>query len=77
MREVLVKVKVKPHARQEIIKLNPNGVFLVSVHAAPERGKANRRMMELLAAKFNVKASSLTLVAGASSREKIVRALLP
>ncbi len=42
------------------------------VAAAPERGKANDAVLELLAATLAVPRSSVTLVSGGSSRDKIV-----
>ena len=44
----------------------------VRVAAAPERGKANEAVLELLAATLAVPRASLTLVSGGSSRDKIV-----
>jgi uncharacterized protein YggU (UPF0235/DUF167 family) len=42
------------------------------VAAAPEHGKANDAVVELLAATLDVPRSSVTLVSGAGSRNKIV-----
>jgi uncharacterized protein YggU (UPF0235/DUF167 family) len=42
------------------------------VTAAPERGKANSAVLELLAATLDVPAGSLRLVAGHTSRDKTV-----
>ena len=40
--------------------------------AAPEHGKANDAVLELLAETLNVQRASLTLVSGGASRNKIV-----
>jgi uncharacterized protein YggU (UPF0235/DUF167 family) len=42
------------------------------VTAPPERGRANDEVLELLAAALDVRPRQLRLVAGASSRDKIV-----
>jgi hypothetical protein len=44
----------------------------VRVHAAPEGGKANDEVIELLAAHFGVPRSHIKILRGASSRNKIV-----
>jgi uncharacterized protein (TIGR00251 family) len=44
----------------------------VRVAAAPERGKANEAVLELLATTLAVPRASVTLVSGSASRDKIV-----
>jgi uncharacterized protein (TIGR00251 family) len=44
----------------------------VRVRAAPERGRANEAMLELLAAALRVPRTSIELVMGHGSRDKIV-----
>jgi len=44
----------------------------VRVAAAPERGKANEAVLALLAETLSVPRSSVTLVSGSGSRDKIV-----
>lgn len=44
----------------------------VRVAAAPERGRANDAVLELLAQTLSLPRSSVTLVSGAGSRDKIV-----
>ena len=41
--------------------------------AAPERGEANKAVVELLAKKLGVSKSCVTLVRGLASRDKVVR----
>lgn len=42
------------------------------VDAAPEGGKANRAVIDLLAATFEIPRDRITIVAGRASRDKIV-----
>ena len=66
-----ITVKVKPNAgRNEVKRLTENS-FEVKVSVAPEKGKANERVRELLAAFLEVSKSRVNLVRGAASREKI------
>ena len=45
----------------------------VRVRAAPEAGQANQAVIDLLAATLGVPRSSIELVKGAKSRDKLVR----
>jgi uncharacterized protein YggU (UPF0235/DUF167 family) len=46
------------------------GALRVAVTAAPERGKANEAIQTLLAEALNVKPCRITLLSGATSRQK-------
>jgi len=45
----------------------------VRIAAPPERGRANRALLTLLAEKLGVKEAEVEVVAGPASRDKIVR----
>ena len=67
---VLLHVRVQPKARANAVKGWHGAALRVSVTAAPEDGKANRAVIELLAETFDVAPSSINLVRGAASRDK-------
>jgi len=68
---VRIKVKVKPNAKKDEIKKIQDGYYEVSVTAVPEKGKANKRVIELLAKHFKTAKSRIKLIRGETSREKI------
>ena len=68
-------VKVKPHAKKESIERMPDGSFLVSVKAPAAEGKANMRLVRVLAKHFGVAPSCISIVSGASSCMKRVEVL--
>jgi len=70
---VLLHVRVQPKARANAVKGWHGAALRVSVTAAPEDGKANRAVIELLAETFDVAPSSIDLVRGAASRDKWFR----
>ena len=70
---VLLHVRVQPKARANAVKGWHGEALRVSVTAAPEDGKANRAVIELLAETFDVAPSSIDLVRGAASRDKWFR----
>ena len=67
---MLITVKVSAGAKSESIEeVSPN-IFKIKVRVAREKGKANERVVEILAEYFNVAASRVLLKSGATSREK-------
>jgi len=67
-----ISVTVKPNARKEEVVATAEGEYTVRVAAPPVDGKANERVTELLAKHFGVPKSRVTIVRGASGRNKIV-----
>jgi len=69
---VKISVRVKPNSRVEGVVTSDDGVVTVRVAAPPAEGKANERLISLLAAHFNVPKSRISIKRGASGRKKIV-----
>ena len=67
-----LKVKVSPRARKKGITGLFGDALKLQVREAPEKGKANRAVERLLASALETKASSVRVVRGQSSREKLV-----
>lgn len=67
-----LRVRVAPGARRSEIVGRHGDAWRVRVTAAPERGRANDEVLELLAATLGLRRPQLRLVAGASSRDKLV-----
>ena len=67
-----LRVRVSPGAHSNGIVGRHGAGWKVRVTAPPEGGKANDAVLRLLADSLDVPSQSLTLVAGPSSRDKIV-----
>lgn len=65
-------VKVTPRARRPGVSLE-DGQLRVGVTAPPEDGKANAAVAEALAHALGIGKSRLTLIRGATAREKTFR----
>lgn len=68
---VIVKVRVHPKASRSAVVGEHGGALKVAVTAAPEKGKANAAVVELLAKALGVPKSSVELIAGTTSRDKV------
>ena len=74
---VLLAVRVTPKSsRNEVTGLHTAADGAVSlavkVTAPPDKGKANKAMIEVLAKTFRLPKSALTLVSGETDRHKVV-----
>ncbi len=67
-----IQVKVKPNAKQQKIEETEKGGLIVSLKSSPVEGKANQELIQLLAKKYHVPRSSITIKSGVSSRLKLI-----
>jgi uncharacterized protein (TIGR00251 family) len=66
----VLPVKAQPGARRTAIAGVHAGALRVAVSAPPEKGKANAAIAAFLAGTLGCKASQVSLLAGASARQK-------
>jgi uncharacterized protein (TIGR00251 family) len=70
-----LKITVIPRAqRNEVIDLGEHH-YRVKLTSAPERNKANRELIQVLAKYFGVKKSAVSIKTGQRSRHKIIQIL--
>jgi uncharacterized protein len=69
-RGVVLGVKAQAGARKTGILGEHNGLVRIAVSAAPEKGKANQAIIQLLAEALKVPKSSVEIAAGATSPQK-------
>jgi uncharacterized protein len=75
----LLPVRAHPGARRDEIRGEHDGALRVSVTQAPDKGKANKAIVELLARGLELRKGQFELVAGATSPQKkfLVRGIGP
>ena len=67
-----LRIRVSPGARRTEVVGRPGDAWKVRVAAPPERGRANAAVLKLLADRLRIAPAELTLVSGASARDKVV-----
>jgi uncharacterized protein (TIGR00251 family) len=67
------QVKVQPRARKSAIVGEVGEALKLALTAPPIEGRANQACIEFLAELLNVPRSSVTIAAGQSSRNKVIR----
>jgi uncharacterized protein len=66
----VLRVKAQPNARKNGILGERAGCLRIGVTVAPEKGKANAAIANVLAMALGCRGSSLVLLSGETSREK-------
>ncbi len=68
---MILKVRAKPKSKVEYVKELEKDLYEVAVKEPPEAGRANERIIELLAEHFGVSKSKVQLLRGSTSRLKV------
>ena len=68
-----LNIKVHPRANRNTVEVSDDGTITIRVTAAPDRGKANAAAVKLLANRLDVPKSSVSIIRGHTSRNKVVR----
>jgi uncharacterized protein len=69
---VRLRVSVKPGAREETVRREPDGSLRVSVKARAQEGAANVAVVKAVARFLGVPKSQVRIVSGFSSRTKML-----
>ena len=67
-----LRVKVKPGSSQEKVIEKTPGEVTVHLHARAHDGEANKALLAIIGKHFGVAKSTIKIVQGTKSREKVV-----
>ena len=68
-----ISVNIVPNSKgPEIIKISENE-YKIKVDASAFKNRANKRLIEILSEYFNVSKSSISIIKGLKSRNKIIK----
>jgi uncharacterized protein (TIGR00251 family) len=68
-----ISVSIVPNSKKSsIVKISERS-YKIKVDAPASKNKANKRLIEILAEHFKVSKSSISIIKGLKSRNKIVR----
>ena len=67
---VILPVSARPGAKKNEVRGEQNGALKVFVTQVPEKGKANKVLVEVLAKALKLKKSQIELVSGETSHQK-------
>ena len=66
-----INVRVIPRAKLNRVEIQPDGTVRVHTTTAPTDGKATADVIKMLAEHYNVPKTSIKLIRGATSRDKV------
>ena len=69
---MIIKVRVVPNSKSESVREEGERNYKVKVREKALEGRANAAVIEALARHFGVKRSQVSIVSGASAREKTI-----
>ena len=72
MKNNRLAVKVTPNAGRNEITGVKEGVLQVKIGAPPDKGKANKELVDFLSEKLGVKKSAVLIIKGQASRNKVI-----
>jgi uncharacterized protein (TIGR00251 family) len=70
---VVFKVKVVPGSSRTTICGLHGGMVKIKISAAPEKGKANKCLVDFLAKKLSVKKNTISIISGKTRPVKVLR----
>lgn len=69
----ILRVIVQPKASEDRVVGFHGGALKVKVTAPPTGGKANQKVIEVLAERFSIRRSNIEIIQGHASRNKVLR----
>jgi uncharacterized protein YggU (UPF0235/DUF167 family) len=68
---MIINVRVIPRAKLNRVEVQPDGTLRIHTTTAPTDGKATADVIKMLAEHYNVPKTSIKLIRGATSRDKV------
>ena len=68
-----IEVRVIARARKEGIEKISENNYRIKVQAPPEKGKANKRIIELISKELGIKKNTVRIISGETSSKKIIK----
>ena len=67
-----IVLKIIARAKKEIVEKISENTYRIKVTAPLEKGKANKRVMELLSEELGIKKQDIRIISGATNSRKII-----
>lgn len=73
-KEITLKIKVSPKmSKTEFKKVLEDGTLKLNIKSAPEKGKANKEIIQYLSKIFDVSKKDISIISGETSPLKLIR----
>jgi uncharacterized protein len=71
-KDVRLTAKVTPNAGRNEVTGIKDGVWQIKIGAPPDKGKANKELVDFLADKLDIRKSAIVIARGETSRNKTI-----
>ncbi|MCR4393888.1 MAG: DUF167 domain-containing protein [Dehalococcoidales bacterium] len=72
MDAVFISIKVLPGSQRNEVAGKINNIWRIKIAAPPEKGKANKELIEFLSQRLNLRKDCIQIVKGETSHNKLV-----
>lgn len=73
MIKIILSIKAMPYSSEEKIEWNAaQNMLIVHFKATPEKGLANKKLLKILAKKFNIPQSDICIKSGFTQAKKLI-----
>ncbi|NGX57849.1 MAG: hypothetical protein K940chlam3_00746 [Chlamydiae bacterium] len=69
---IILNVKIIPKSQNDLIVGWEENILKIRLNAVPEKGKANRALINLLSKRLKISKTRISLISGETSRQKRV-----
>ena len=69
---VKISIKVQPNAARNQVIGRTNEIWRINIAAPPDKGKANKRLVEFLSGVLQIRKDHIFIVKGLASHHKII-----
>lgn len=70
---LIIDIKVVPSSSRQTVTIDKQGHIKIYLNAPPERGLANKELIQLLAKKLRIAQHTITIIAGTTGRKKRIK----
>jgi uncharacterized protein (TIGR00251 family) len=67
-----ISIKVLPNANHNEVIGQTSGVWKIKIAAPPDKGKANKELVEYLSGLLNIKKDQINILRGQTARNKVL-----
>lgn len=70
---LMLEIKVVPQSGRSQLVIDKSGILRCYIKAAPEKGKANKEVIEVLSKTLRVPKGAIEIVSGLTGRKKLLK----
>lgn len=70
---LIIEVKVLPQSGKALFIVDKSGILKCFIKAAPEKGRANKEVIDVIAKKIGIAKSLISIICGATGRKKLIK----